>query len=110
MIYEKHYEAAMNYRPGDLKANLLAELRSYLNLGPVNDDELFRDCKGATDAILQSWRSRKINPKNKEAVTQFYVETPLYCYELIGFEIDTPLHRQKQLEDFAKLQIGRAHV
>ena len=104
-MYDEHYLKALNPQAGDLKANLLAELRGYFNLA-ARDEDLYETCRNAGASIFQQWRERKIDPKDKAAVTKFYVETPLYCYELLGIEIDAPKYRQDQLKDFAELLKG----
>lgn len=102
MTYQEKYLEGLNPAPGDLKANLLSELRSFYGLS-LNDDELYEICKKAPASILQEWRERKINPSDKAAVTAFYVDTKLYCYELLGLEIDAPDSRQNQLISFVDL-------
>lgn len=102
MEYQEQYLKAMNPASGDLKANLISELRSYFRLS-VSDDELYETCKNAPESILLEWKSRKINSADKAAVTSFYVDTNLYCYELLVLEIEAPLYRQEQLTSFVKL-------
>lgn len=104
------YDSALNYAPGNLAANLLAELRQYTG-STASDDELLAQCRAATAAINEEWRAKKIDPKDKEAVTRFYVETSLYCYELIGIEIDTAPARQELLAHLTALlkQHGKLH-
>src|SRR5687767_5661529 len=99
--YDSHYLKSLNPKPGDLKANLLEELRSYLQV-PARDEELYAVCKNATQLILEEWRKRGIDPKDKDAVTRFYVDTKLYCYELLTLEIEAPKYRQDQLKNFAE--------
>lgn len=101
-MYQTKYLETLNPGSGALKANLLSELRSYCHL-TLNDDELYEACKKAPEAILQEWRERKINPSDKAAVTAFYVDTKLYCYELLALEIDAPIYRQEQLVSFVDL-------
>lgn len=100
MIYSPDYDQSINPSSGDLRKNLLSELRSYLK-STDDDEQLYRLCKEATEKINQEWKKRNIDPTDHQAVMQFYVDTNLYCYELIGMEIDTPEYRQKQLREFA---------
>jgi 2-polyprenyl-3-methyl-5-hydroxy-6-metoxy-1,4-benzoquinol methylase len=110
---ESVYEKALNpvsFGKGSLKANLLAELRAYLKTD-LSDDALFEKCKGATDDLIVEWRKRGIDPKNDQAVTGFYTENNLYCYELLAFEIEPPGNRVSQLEEIVKLlkREGKLH-
>ncbi len=102
MTYQDHYLKALNPTTGDLKKNLLSELRVYLSLSE-DDSELYEICKKAGEAILKEWKARKINPADKAAVTAFYVDMKLYCYELLALEIDAPIYRQEQLVAFVEL-------
>jgi 2-polyprenyl-3-methyl-5-hydroxy-6-metoxy-1,4-benzoquinol methylase len=101
-MYQEHYLKALNPVSGDLKANLLRELRSFFSL-TLSDEEIYRVCKEAPEAILREWKSRRIDPKDRAAVTAFYVDTNLYCYELLALEIDAPVYRQQQLVEFVNL-------
>ncbi len=98
--YQDHYLQALNTRPGDLKVNLLHELRTHLKLS-LSDDEIYAQCKDAANGLLKDWRARKIDPTNSEVVTRFYAETELYLFDLLAIEIDTTDARQKQLLDLA---------
>jgi 2-polyprenyl-3-methyl-5-hydroxy-6-metoxy-1,4-benzoquinol methylase len=100
--YQPHYLEALNPGSGDLRSNLLGELRDYLGL-QLDDQALYMKCRGATVDILDEWRRRKIDPKDTKAVTAFYIDTKLYCYELIAIEIDVSEGRQEQLKSFADL-------
>jgi 2-polyprenyl-3-methyl-5-hydroxy-6-metoxy-1,4-benzoquinol methylase len=98
--YRQHYEKALNPTPGDLKHNLLEELRSYLKIN-LDDTALYEACQKAPQRILDEWKKEKIDVRDSKAVTQFYLNKDFYCYELIGLEIDAPMQRQEQL-----LEIG----
>jgi 2-polyprenyl-3-methyl-5-hydroxy-6-metoxy-1,4-benzoquinol methylase len=74
------------------------------------DEQLFQLCKDAPEHIVQEWRKRNINPRDHDAVMRFYIETQLYCYELIGMEIEAPIERQKQLRQFADFLIQNGKV
>jgi SAM-dependent methyltransferase len=102
-MYQPHYLSAINPHAGDLKTNLLSELRSYLRIQGESDEDLYRKCQDAGRTIFDEWRRLKIDPKDKKAVTQFYLDTTLYCYELIGLEIDVTEPRQEQLQTFVKV-------
>jgi 2-polyprenyl-3-methyl-5-hydroxy-6-metoxy-1,4-benzoquinol methylase len=100
--YQPHYLEALNPGSGNLRSNLLGELRDYLGI-QLDDQALYTKCHGATVDILDEWRRRKIDPKDTKAVTAFYIDTKLYCYELIAIEIDVSEGRQEQLRAFADL-------
>ena len=100
--YDSRYLRALNPSSGDLKLNLLAELRDYLGLD-LTDEDLYVRCRQGTQAILEDWRRKNINPADATSVTQFYIETQLYCYELLALEIDAPAQRQEQLFSLAAL-------
>ncbi len=103
VIYQDHYLNALNPLPGgDLKSNLLNELKSYLQIS-IDEEALYQTCQQATETILNNWQARKINPADAKAVTSFYTDMNLYCYELIGLEIDAPPYRQEQLKQFVEL-------
>jgi SAM-dependent methyltransferase len=103
--YDPIYERSLNTGVGELKTNLLGELRAYLGLSE-SDDELYSKCRKGTEAILAEWRGKKIDPSNRDEVTKFYVDTKLYCYELLALELDAPEERQKQLKLFADFLKG----
>lgn len=98
--HQDHYLKALNPSSGAIKHNLLEELRKHLKLS-LADDELYARCKGASDALLAEWRARRIDPKDRDAVTRFYAETQLYLYELLALEIDATEYRQTQLKELA---------
>lgn len=102
MSYEAHYANALSVgtgtSSGDLGPALLAELRSFLGLS-LGDPELLAACRRAGTDIFAEWKRLKIDPKDKEAVTRFYVDTDLYCYDLLALEIDAPKYRQDQLRE-----------
>ena len=80
--YQEHYKQALNPIPGDLKLNLLKELKSYLQIS-TDENSIYKTCQQATQSILEDWQKRKINPTDSVAVTSFYTDMNLYCYELI---------------------------
>ncbi len=106
--YQDHYVRALapSASPNGeaLPAQLLGELRDYFKIpASMSDDELLAKCRAATEDILVEWKSRKIDPRDTKAVTAFYVETNLYCYELLTLEIEASQGRQDQLKDFVGL-------
>jgi len=82
------------------KSELLSELKKFLQIDqPL--DEIYKKCQVAALELNDEWANRGINPEDKKAVTQFYLDTNLYCYELIGLEIDTPVERIELLKKLA---------
>jgi 2-polyprenyl-3-methyl-5-hydroxy-6-metoxy-1,4-benzoquinol methylase len=102
VTYQDHYKAALNPISGDLKLNLLRELKSYLKIS-TDEETVYKTCQQATQNILDNWQKQKINPTDATAVSSFYTNMDLYCYELIGLEIDAPVYRQEQLKQFVEL-------
>ncbi len=96
--YLPEYQSALNPAPGALATNLLKELREHLG-EKADDAELLERCRAATRRIDESWSSQKIDPKDAQRVERFYAENNLYCYELVGLEIDFSEDRQKLLLD-----------